>query len=201
MIPPCEVGAIAGAALRDALAKAPDGVKGGIAASLGERGDCRGWLVGEPHKGLKYMFQMMNEARIEVGAGAAAITSAAYMAALTYTRERPQGRKPGVKDPAAPQIPIIEHADVKRMLLFQRAINEGALAVLMQCSKYVDLHKVLPSEEGEKYHLLLDLLTPVAKSFPSEMGIHAISQGLQCLGGSGSRAACSRLIHRCIRMP
>jgi butyryl-CoA dehydrogenase len=84
-----------------------------------------------------------------------------------------------------PQIPIIEHPDVKRMLIFQRSTTEGALGLLVQCSKYADLAHVLTGEEKEKYELLLDLLTPVAKSYPSEMGILSISQGLQCLGGSG----------------
>jgi butyryl-CoA dehydrogenase len=153
--------------------------------SMGDKNDCRGWLVGEPHKGLQYMFQMMNEARIGVGMGATAMATGAYHAALEYTKTRRQGRKPGQKDPASPPVPIIEHADVKRMLLFQKAVVEGSLSLLMQCSKYVDFCKVLDGEAREKYHLLLEILTPVAKSYPSEMGNLAISAGLQCLGGSG----------------
>ncbi len=153
--------------------------------SMGDRNDCRGWLVGEPHNGLKYMFQMMNSARIEVGLGAASMATAAYYAALEYAKTRHQGRKVSQKDPDLPPIAIIEHADVKRMLLFQRAVIEGAFSLLMQCSKYLDLQHVVGNEEKEKYHLLLEILTPVAKSYPSEMGIQAISQGLQCLGGSG----------------
>jgi butyryl-CoA dehydrogenase len=131
------------------------------------------------------MFQMMNEARIGVGMGATAMATAAYYASLDYTKSRTQGRKMGLKDPNLPPVPIIEHADVKRMLLFQRAVIEGALSLIMQCSKYVDFQKVLSGEEKEKYHLLLEILTPIAKSYPSEMGIISISQGLQCLGGSG----------------
>ena len=153
--------------------------------SLGEDGDCRGWLCGEPNKGLRCMFQMMNEARIEVGLGAAAIASAAYHSALDYTRERLQGRNILSRDPESPQIPIIEHADVKRMLLFQRAVVEGSLALILQCAKYVDLQHVLEGEERERCTLLLDLLTPVVKSYPSEMGILSVSSGLQCLGGYG----------------
>ena len=153
--------------------------------SMGDKNDCRGWLVGEPHQGLKYMFQMMNEARIGVGMGATAMATAAYYASLEYTKTRNQGRKPGQKDPNSPAVPIIEHADVKRMLLFQKAVVEGALCLLTQCSKYVDLQKVLQGEDKEKYHLLLEILTPVAKSYPSEMGNLSISAGLQCLGGSG----------------
>jgi alkylation response protein AidB-like acyl-CoA dehydrogenase len=152
---------------------------------FGDRDDCRGWLVGEPHKGLRCMFQMINEARIEVGMGAAAIASAAYCASLEYARQRPQGRPIAGKDPLAPQVPIIEHADVKRMLLFQRAVVEGSLALILQCAHYVDLARVSEGEEKERYELLLDLLTPVAKSYPSEMGILSVSQGLQCLGGYG----------------
>jgi butyryl-CoA dehydrogenase len=156
-----------------------------VQLSMGDKNDCRGWLVGKPHNGLRYMFQMMNEARIGVGMGATAMASGAYYASLEYAKSRIQGRKMGQKDPNLPPIPIIEHADVKRMLLFQRAVIEGALALIMQCSKYVDFQKILGEADKEKYHLLLEILTPIAKSYPSEMGVHAISQGLQCLGGSG----------------
>ena len=153
--------------------------------SMGEAGDCRGWLVGEPNKGLFYMFKMMNEQRIDVGVGAAGIASAAYYTALQYAQERPQGRPLSAKDPEAPQVPIIEHPDVKRMLLFQRAIVEGSLSLLFQCAIYADREKCLDGEEKEKAALLLDLLTPVAKSYPAEMGILSVSQALQCLGGYG----------------
>jgi alkylation response protein AidB-like acyl-CoA dehydrogenase len=153
--------------------------------SFGDNDDCRGWLVGEPHKGLRYMFQMMNEARVDVGMGAAAIASAAYYASLEYARQRPQGRPVTGKDPLTPQVLIIEHADVKRMLLFQRAVVEGSLALIFQCAQYTDLARVTAGDEKEKHELLLDLLTPVAKSYPAEMGILSVSQGLQCLGGYG----------------
>jgi len=153
--------------------------------SIGDKDDCRGYLVGKPHHGLMYMFQMMNEARIGVGMGATAVATAAYYASLEYAKTRKQGRKVSEKDPSRPQVPIIEHPDVKRMLLFQRAVIEGALSLLLQCSKYADLQKVCNNDEKERYALLLDLLTPVAKTYPSEMGILSISQGLQCLGGSG----------------
>ncbi|MBN2224489.1 MAG: acyl-CoA dehydrogenase [Deltaproteobacteria bacterium] len=153
--------------------------------SLGDNGDCRGWLVGEPNRGLYYMLQMMNEARLVVGMNAAAIASAAYYACLQYTRERPQGRPITSKDPSAPQIPIIEHADIKRMLLFQRAVIEGSLGLLFQCTVYSDLMLAHEGDEREKYSLLLDLLTPVAKTYPAEMAIHSVSQALQCLGGYG----------------
>ncbi len=153
--------------------------------SIGENNDCRGYLVGKPHNGLFYMFQMMNEARLGVGCGAAAIASAAFYASLEYTKERCQGRSITAKDPALPQVPIIEHADVKRMLLFQRDVVEGSLSLLTQCSIYADLTKALDGLEKEKYELLLDILTPIAKSYPSEMGVLSVSQAVQCFGGYG----------------
>jgi len=156
-----------------------------VQISLGDKGDCRGYIVGEPNQGLKYMFQMMNASRIRVGLGATAMATAAYYCSLEYSKQRHQGRKPSVKDPTSPPIPIIEHADIKRMLLFQRSICEGSLSLLMQCSRYRDLQKISSGPERNKYGLLLEILTPVAKSYPSEMGLHSISQGLQCFGGSG----------------
>jgi butyryl-CoA dehydrogenase len=131
------------------------------------------------------MFQMMNGARIDVGLGAAAIASAAYYAALDYCKTRPQGRIPGQKDPTSPQVPIVEHADIRRMLLFQRAVIEGSEGILMQCALYEDYLHCKPEEEHERYELLLDLLTPIAKTYPSEMAIHTTSQAIQCLGGYG----------------
>ncbi len=153
--------------------------------SIGENNDCRGWLVGEPHKGLSYMFQMMNHARIEVGIGAAGIASAAYHASLNYAISRPQGRKITDKNPASPPVMIIEHADVKRMLLFQKSVVEGALSLLMQCARYYDMRRSPDPADRDRASLLLELLTPVAKSYPSEMGILSVSAALQCLGGYG----------------
>lgn len=152
---------------------------------MGEHGDCRAWLVGQEHQGLRYMFQMMNEARVGVGMGATAIATAAYYASLKYSMERCQGRPIGGKDLSAPQVPIIEHADVKRMLLFQRSIVEGSLSLIVYCSKLIDLIHAGPVEDRERHELLLDFLTPIAKSYPSEMGILSASAGLQCLGGYG----------------
>ena len=151
--------------------------------SMGEKGDCRAWLVGEPHNGLAYMFQMMNGSRLSVGMAAIGISSAAYYAALEYARERPQGRL--VPDPASPQVPIIEHADVRRMLLFQRAFVEGAFSLLMQCCQYTDMEIAMEGEEKEKAALLLDLLIPVAKTYPSETSILSTSQAIQIFGGYG----------------
>lgn len=153
--------------------------------NMGDNDNCLGYLVGEPHRGLQYMFQMMNEARIEVGLGATAIASAAYYAALDYCRQRPQGRKPSSKDPSQEPLAIIEHPDVKRMLLFQRAVVEGSMCLILYCAKLADLAHVTEGDEQERYRLLLDILTPVAKTYPSEMAIQSVSQGLQCLGGYG----------------
>lgn len=163
------------------------GQKGYVAAHLmlGEKDDCRGYLVGIPHHGLSYMFQMMNEARIGTGIMAAGAASAAYYASLKYAKERSQGRHPSNKDPHVPPVLIIEHADVRRMLLQQKAIVEGSIALLLQCSYYADIATVAEGEAKENAHLLLELLTPIAKSYPAEMGTYATSVGMQVLGGAG----------------
>jgi len=163
------------------------GQKGYVAAHLmmGESDDCKGYMVGVPHNGLKYMFQMMNEARIGTGAMATGTASAAYYASLQYANERPQGRHPSSKDPNDPQVLIIEHADVRRMLLFQKSIVEGSSALVLQCAYYADLAENSEGDERENAHLLLELLTPVVKSFPSEWGNLAVSAGMQVLGGAG----------------
>lgn len=153
--------------------------------SFGENNDCRGWLVGEENKGLSYMFQMMNEARISVGLHATSISSAAYYASLKYANERLQGRNIAEKNPELPQTPIINHADVKRMLLFQKTFIDGALCLELQCSYFSDLARVTEGDEQEKYHLLLELLTPVAKSYPAEMSNFSTSAAIQIFGGYG----------------
>lgn len=149
---------------------------------FGEKGDCLGWLVGEPHQGLSYMFQMMNGARLEVGMGATAIASAAYHAALGYCRDRCQGRPLTAPKDSGP-IPIIGHADVRRMLLLQRAVTEGSLSLILHCGMYEDILARHPG--AGDCHLLLELLTPVAKTYPSEMGIQSTSAAIQCFGGYG----------------
>jgi butyryl-CoA dehydrogenase len=154
----------------------------------GEKDDCHGYLVGEEHQGLKYMFQMMNGARIDVGMTAASTATAAYYASLQYAKERPQGRKimnSGKKDISEGQTLIINHPDVRRMLLLQKAIVEGALSLLIECSKHSDIAHCDTGETKENHHLLLELLTPVAKTYPAEMGRIAINNGLQVLGGYG----------------
>ncbi len=152
---------------------------------MGEQNDCRGYLLGEAHKGLSYMFQMMNEARIGVGMSATSIASAAYYNALEYANVRLQGRRLTEKDPAKPQTPIINHADVKRMLLFQKAVVEGSLSLCLQACIYYDNSITATGEEKENNFLLLELLTPMVKSYPSEMSILTTSAALQCFGGYG----------------
>ncbi len=163
------------------------GYKGAPIAHLmfGSDDNCLGYLVGEPHKGLNYMFQMMNEARVGVGMNATAIGTAAYYASLAYAKERPQGRPITAKDPTQPQTLIIHHADVKRMLLFQKSVVEGALSLLLQCGLWADLAHVSEGDAKERAELLLDLLTPVAKSYPSEMCCQTTSAAVQILGGAG----------------
>lgn len=164
---------------------------------LGQRGYCtshlvfedsEGWLVGEENRGLMYMFQMMNEARVATGRMGAGIASAAYYASLQYANERPQGRKltaTGDKDLSTEQTLIINHPDVKRMLLHQKSIVEGSLSLILQASHYLDCEQLAEGKEKERYHLLLELLTPVTKTYPSEKGLESVSQGLQILGGYG----------------
>jgi butyryl-CoA dehydrogenase len=156
---------------------------------FGDKDDCTGWLVGEAHQGLKYMFLMMNGARIGVGRGAAAIATAAYHASLNYANERPQGRKltsTGKKDAEQEQTLIINHPDVRRMLLLQKAISEGSLSLIFLAAKYQDLSISLTDpKEQEKYTLLLEIMTPIVKTYPSELGKVAVDQGVQVLGGYG----------------
>lgn len=157
-----------------------------LAINFGDAGDCRGWLVGEPHKGIRYMFQMMNEARIMIGLNGVATASVAYHESLAYARNRPQGRPLTAKDPTTPQIPIVEHADVRRMLLRQKAIVEGGLSLLARVSWYSDMAAHGTDEaERQRCALLLDLLTPVAKSFPAEWGFDSNAQAVQIHGGYG----------------
>jgi butyryl-CoA dehydrogenase len=153
---------------------------------IGDNNNCKGYLVGEPHQGLKYMFQMMNEARLSVGLMASSIATTAYYASLQYANERPQGRRLDEKDQkTTPQTKIINHPDVRRMLFTQKAIAEGSLSLLVECAKYADLIEVTEGEEKEKYQLLLDLLTPIAKTFPAEYGIRSVSEAMQVFGGYG----------------
>ncbi len=152
---------------------------------FGAHDDCTGYLIGEEGKGLLYMFQMMNNARLGVGLAGIYIASAAYYASLQYANERPQGRSLKNKDVDQPQTTIIHHPDVRRMLFLQKAIVEGTLAFVLHCYKYIDLEKINSGETKQRYTDLLELLTPVAKTCGAELGIVAVNNGLQVLGGYG----------------
>ena len=157
--------------------------------SFGDKDDCHGYLVGEENKGLEYMFLMMNGARIAVGRGASAIACAAYYASLEYANERPQGRKlssDGTKNLKDKQSLIIEHPDVRRMLLLQKSMVEGSMNLIFKAAKYFDLHhNSTDIKNKHKYHTLLEMIIPVVKTYPSEAGIYSINNGLQVLGGYG----------------
>ena len=146
-----------------------------------------GYLVGQPGKGLQCMFHMMNGARIAVGIGATMLGMAGYYASLDYAKSRPQGRliSTGGKDAAQAQVRIIEHADVKRMLLAQKSYCEGALALALYCARLVDEQHTGTAEAADEARLLLEVLTPIAKSWPSEWCLEANSLAIQVHGGYG----------------
>jgi len=153
----------------------PDGAAGAV-----------GYLVGEPHAGLSYMFHMMNDARIGVGMGATALGYTGYLHAVEYARGRLQGRSLTDRRPDSPPVPIIEHSDVRRMLLAQKAYVEGGLALGLYCSTLVDDQQTSPDDETRRRaSLLLDVLTPIAKSWPSQWGLAANDLAIQVHGGAG----------------
>ncbi len=146
-----------------------------------------GYLVGKPGEGLRCMFHMMNEARIGVGIAATMLGLAGYYASLDYAKNRPQGRPIGAggKDASQPQVRIIEHTDVKRMLLAQKSYGEGALALAMYCARLVDEQHTADAAAADEARLLLEVLTPIAKSWPSEWCLEANSLAIQVHGGYG----------------
>ncbi|RQP23689.1 acyl-CoA dehydrogenase [Piscinibacter terrae] len=162
------------------------GSKGTTSAMLnfGERGECIGELLGQPHQGLACMFQMMNEARINVGIASSALACAGYLHSLAYARERMQGRE--TPDPRSPQVAIVKHADVRRMLLAQKCVAEGGLLLCLHGALLSDLHDVAPSAaERDNARLMLDLLTPVIKAWCAKHGTLANSLAVQVHGGYG----------------
>jgi butyryl-CoA dehydrogenase len=163
-------------------------VRGEAGAGLDGAGSgAVGYLVGKPGEGLKCMFHMMNEARIGVGMAATMLGMAGYYASLDYAKNRPQGRPTGAggKDASQPQVRIIEHADIKRMLLAQKAYSEGALALALYSARLVDEQHTGTAEDADVARLLLEVLTPIAKSFPSEWCLEANSLAIQIHGGYG----------------
>ncbi len=164
------------------------GGRGHTSTSLnfGEQGGAVGYLIGEENRGLSYMFHMMNEARIMVASGAATLALAGFQYSLNYARERAQGRLPSCKDPHSPPVSIVEHADVRRMLLTQKAYAEGAFALCLYGAQLADdQHTAADAETRDAARLLLDFLTPIIKTWPSEQGPKANSLAIQVLGGAG----------------
>ncbi|MEG1041383.1 MAG: acyl-CoA dehydrogenase, partial [Pseudomonas sp.] len=156
------------------------------ALNFGDNGQCVGYLVGKPHQGLACMFQMMNEARIGVGMGAVMLGYAGYLYSLEYARQRPQGRLIDNKDPATAAVPIVSHTDVKRMLLTQKAYVEGAFDLGLYAARLFDETQSGETEvQRQQAHELLDLLTPIVKSWPSEFCLKANELAIQILGGHG----------------
>jgi alkylation response protein AidB-like acyl-CoA dehydrogenase len=152
----------------------------------GGRPGAVGYLVGEQHAGVSYMFHMMNEARIGVGLGATALGYTGYLHSLDHARTRLQGRPPGDRRPEQPQVPIIEHADVKRMLLAQKSYVEGALGLGLYCARLVDEEQTSENADARAgAALLLDVLTPIAKSWPSQWCLAANDLAIQVHGGYG----------------
>lgn len=164
------------------------GLRGQATATLhfGEGGQCHGWLLGEPNKGLAYMFQLMNAARVATGVQATALAANAYQHALQYARDRLQGRAVAEKDPATPQIPIIRHPDVRRMLLAQKAYTEGMLALLAYCAFLSDTIRVGETPAEREHALdLLEILTPVCKAYGSDVSFRSTVLAIQVHGGYG----------------
>ena len=156
------------------------------ALNFGDNGECVGYLVGKPHHGLSYMFQMMNEARIGVGMGAVMLGYAGYLYSLHYARDRPQGRLPDNKSPDSAPVSIIQHTDVRRMLLTQKAYVEGAFDLGLYAARLFDDAQTGETEQIRlQAHELLDLLTPIVKSWPSEFCLKANELAIQILGGHG----------------
>ncbi len=156
------------------------------ALNFGEQAGAVGYLVGEANKGLNYMFQMMNEARIGVALGAAAIAYQGFNYSLDYARQRPQGRLPSCKDPLSPQIMLVDHADVRRMLLAQKVYAEGGLAMCLYASSLFEDQNTSPDAvQKERARLLLDLIIPAVKSWPSKYGCVSNDLAIQILGGAG----------------
>jgi len=158
--------------------------------NFGDNGNCIGYLIGEENKGIKYMFKLMNEARIGVGLQGQALASAAYQLALRYAHERIQGVEiTEMKNVDAPRVPIVKHPDVRRMLLYQKAYAEGLRALLYKAAFFGDLIAVNKTagneEEAEKYQDLIDLFTPICKAYSSDYAFRCIELAIQVYGGYG----------------
>jgi butyryl-CoA dehydrogenase len=154
--------------------------------SFGDKGGAVGWLLGEANRGLAHMFQLMNEARIGVGLIASSLAYRGFTESFEYARQRPQGRLPSSKDPLSPQVTIVGHADVRRLLLTPKAVAEGSLSLCLHASAWFEDEQTHPDPAVRaSAGLLLDLITPVVKSWPSKHGCRSNEAAIQVLGGSG----------------
>lgn len=155
--------------------------------SFGDNDQCKGWLIGELNAGMFQMFQMMNEARLGVGAQGLANGAAAYMSALGYATERKQGSHvKRFKDPKAEKAEIIQHPDVRRMMMTMKSYTEGVRCLIYATASYIDLSKHhTDPEQRAFYHSLVELLTPICKSYGSDMGFRVTDMAVQTFGGYG----------------
>ena len=152
--------------------------------NFGENDQCIGYLCGQPHQGLAHMFQMMNESRINVGVSGMTLASTAYQNALAYTKERIQGAD--VAGRKAGYVPIIDHPDIRRMLLWMKGTVEGMRSMIYSGALWSDLAEESPDEETKRhYNALLDFMTPIIKAYCSDMGFRVCETAIQCLGGYG----------------
>jgi alkylation response protein AidB-like acyl-CoA dehydrogenase len=152
----------------------------------GGKGGAVGHLVGERGRGLAYMFHMMNGARIGVGAGAVALGYRGYLSALEYARDRIQGRPLEDKDPAAPPVHLVRHPDIRRMLLASKSYVEGGMGLILYAAKLLDDSQTAPeAADRARADLLLDVLTPLVKTWPSRWCLKANDLAIQVLGGAG----------------
>ncbi|MEI6806045.1 MAG: acyl-CoA dehydrogenase [Myxococcaceae bacterium] len=161
------------------------GIKGSATCELtfGERGQAKGLLVGNVHDGIRQMFKIIERARMAVGVKSMATLSTAYLNALDYCKSRVQG--PDLlqaMDKNAPRVRIIQHPDVRRMLMYQKSYAEGMRALCMYCAYMQDQAKLSDSKTD---HQLVDLLLPLVKGYNSEKAYQILSDSLQCYGGSG----------------
>ncbi len=155
-----------------------------VQLAFGEKGQCRGWLVGEEMQGMRLMFQMMNEARVHVGIQGGALANASYQNSLTYARERIQGNS--MSDPRGPKVSIVEHPDVRRMLLTMKSVAEGVRSLLVSTAYYNDMSKKAPTEEERaRGQAFVELLTPICKAYSTDQGYQMTSLGIQVYGGYG----------------
>jgi butyryl-CoA dehydrogenase len=154
--------------------------------NFGDSGSSQGYLVGELGKGLLAMFHMMNESRISVGIGAAMLSNVAYRLAVNYAKERKQGRRLDNSNPSDKPVSIIEHGDVRRMLMRQKVLSEGAVALCLYAGTLLDRQLLAENEDKQQHYSdLLEVFTPIVKAWSSEFGLEANKLAIQVMGGYG----------------